>query len=109
MGTRPLTKRQQYWLDHLVAASESSGTLVDYAKAHKLTPKRLYQWKTRLMALGQLPRSSAAREPGFVRVATPRHSTKASLVMPNGLRLELQGTLDRHLIRELIAAVSEVS
>ncbi len=111
MGSRPLTTRQKHWLDHLTAAAASEGTLVDYAKTHQLTPKHLYQWKTRLIALGYLDDTGAVKKAAFVRVAPPRSHAlaKASLVMPNGIRLELQGTLDRYLIRELIAAAGEVS
>ena len=112
MGTKPLTTRQRYWLDHLTAAAASGGTLVGYAEKHQLNAKRLYQWKTRLVDLGHLGNTGTVKKPAFVRVATPRSSThsnaKASLVMPNGIRLELQGALDRGLIRELIAAAGEL-
>ncbi len=112
MGTKPLTARQQYWLNHLTAAAAIDGPLVDYAKTHQLTPKHLYQWKTRLIDLGHLGSIGAVKKAAFIRVATPRSSThsdaKACLVMPNGIRLELQGSLDRGLIRELIAAAGEL-
>jgi hypothetical protein len=54
MDSKPLTTRQQYWLDHLTAAAASDGTLVDYAKTHQLTPKHLYQWNARSIDLGPL-------------------------------------------------------
>lgn len=109
MGSRPLTARQQHWLHHLTSAAASKGTLVEYAREHQLTPKHLYQWKTRLIALGYLDRTGAVKQTAFVRVAPPPSPSlaNANLVMPNGVRLELQGPLDRHLIRELIAAASE--
>ena len=97
------------WLDHLTAAAASKGTLVDYARGHQLTPKHLYQWKKRLISLGYLDHTGAMKQTAFVRVATPPSPTlaTANLAMPNGVRLELQGPLDRYLIRELIAAASE--
>lgn len=109
MGSRPLTTRQKHWLDHLTAAAASKGTLVDYAKTHQLTAKHLYQSKKRLIALGYLDRVGTVKQTAFVRVATAPRPTlaNANLVMPNGFRLELQGPLDRHLIRELIAAACE--
>lgn len=64
------------------------------------------------MTLGHLGSPGSVKKAAFVRVATPRSSgsnnTKANLVMPNGIRLELQGVLDRGLIRELIAAAGEL-
>ena len=106
MFRKPLTKRQQYWRDHLMAATESGDSFPDYANAHQLNIKSLYGWRTRLKALGHLPTVDKATSPGFVRVAaadtsSPMH--KVSVILPNGLRLELQVTLDRHLLRELMA------
>lgn len=66
-----LTKRQRYWLRHINAAD---GALVDYAKAHKLKVRDVYQWK----ALGRsdlLP-AKRAKPAGSsfvpVRSASPR-------------------------------------
>ena len=41
MAKIELTERQQYCLNHIRAAS---GTLVEYANAHDLKVKDLYQW-----------------------------------------------------------------
>lgn len=107
MGTKPLTHRQRYWLEHLSAAAKTDGSLVNYAKTHQLAVAQLYVWKSRLTTLGHWPVTSPANESGFVRVAAVCVSSPATTVnvlLPNGLRLELQVTLDRHLLRELMAA-----
>lgn len=91
MTIKPINDRQQFWLNHLKSAEASDGTLVDYAKAHQLKPKDLYQWKTRLIRRGVL--SDPAKLSGFVRVSSAVANPRISLVMPNGLRLEFQGEL----------------
>jgi len=48
MATKPITKRQHYWLDHLINAASTDGSLVAYARAHDLKPKDLYLWKFNL-------------------------------------------------------------
>ena len=44
MAKIELTGRQQYCLDHIRAASATNGTAVEYANAHDLKVKDLYQW-----------------------------------------------------------------
>lgn len=107
MPIKPTTDRQQYWLNHVKSAKASDGTLVDYAKAHQLKPKDLYQWKTRLIQRGALP--DPAKPSGFVRVSSPVANPRISLVMPNGLRLEFQGELSSGTLKALVAAASELA
>lgn len=49
------TKKQRYWLDHLVACAKSGRRLSEYAVTHGLDLRRLYSWKTRLKDRGLLP------------------------------------------------------
>lgn len=107
MTVKPVTDRQQYWLNHLKSAEANDGTLVDYAKAHQLKPKDLYQWKTRLIQRGALP--DPAKPSGFVRVSSPVAHPRISLVMPNGVRLELHGDLSSGTVQALVRAASELA
>ncbi len=43
MAKIELTERQQYCLNHIPAASATNGTPVEYANAHDLKVKDLYQ------------------------------------------------------------------
>ncbi len=109
MPTKPITERQQYWLDHLNNAATSGSSLVDYAKARELKAKDLYAWKTRLINLGHLPASRKRKRHNFVPVVSVGNAASATLVMPNGFRLELQGAVDRALLQDLMNAVRQVS
>ena len=48
MAKFEITKRQQYCLKHIRAADARKGTPVDYANAHDLNVKDLYQWTDNL-------------------------------------------------------------
>ncbi len=109
MPIKPISQRQRYWLDHLTTAATSGGSLVDYAAAHQLKAKHLYGWKTRLIIAGHLPDTRKGKKCGFVPVTSVGSNTSATLVMPNGFRLELQGAVDRALLQDLMSAVHSVS
>ncbi len=80
-----LTEKQAYWKTHLEAASSFDGSLVDYARAHDLSAKKLYVYKTQLRKLEEAPEVSA----GFVKVTTPaaKTSSPVTVSLPNGVRL----------------------
>lgn len=68
MNTQPITKRQQQWLDHVLAAAAYDGTIVEYAKANNLKTKDIYQWKTLLTKRGFLPAQAMTESVDFVTV-----------------------------------------
>ena len=102
MATKPITERQQYWLDHFKRAATSGHSLVEYARTHELKAKDLYAWKTRLINLRHLSSSRKRKQRGFVPVVSVANTAAVTLVMPNGFRLELQGGVDRALLQDLI-------
>ena len=108
MSDSPITERQQFWLDHIQAADVFDGSVADYARAHELTPKELYQWKTILTRRGLLP--GKKRGSDFVQVMTPSpvSSTGVSLVLPNGVRLEFGGELGSEQMHSLVTAASRL-
>jgi hypothetical protein len=116
----PLTKRQRYWLRHIKAADASDGTLVAYAKAHKLKVRDLYQWKTALGRRGLL-KTKRAKPAGssFVPVkpvaapASPPPPMSAesqyTVTLPNGVRLDFAGTLGPESLLDLLQAASRLA
>lgn len=113
-----LTKRQRYWLRHITAADASGGTLVAYAKAHKLKVRDLYQWKTALGRRGLLP-GKRAKPAGSsfvpVKQASPAPSPPVSVgaqctvTLPNGVRLDFCGALGPESLRDLLQAASRLA
>jgi hypothetical protein len=57
------TKKQRYWMGHLVACGKSGRRLSDYAATHGLNLQRLYSWKTYLQGRGLLPSASGSSKP----------------------------------------------
>ncbi len=95
---KTLTEKQAYWKRHLEAAQSFNGTLADYARAHDLSRKKLYVYKTQLRKLEQTPAISG----GFVKVTTPAVKAPAPVTvsLANGVRLtlpslEVPGLLER--------------
>jgi uncharacterized protein len=87
MSETTIIERQQQWLNDIKAADAFDGGVADYARAEGLTPKELYQWKTILTRRGLLPGQKIRSD--FVPVATPPvWSSVASLLLPDGVRLE---------------------
>lgn len=109
MPTKPITERQHHWLDHLNSAAANGSSLVEYAKLRELKAKDLYAWNTRLINLGHLPASRKPKQRGFVPVVSMGNAASATLVMPNGFRLELQGSVDSVLLQDLMNAARQVS
>lgn len=106
MPEKPLTAKQRHWLHHVKAADASDGTLFDYASAHNLNLKALYQWKTKLIKLARYP--SASSGPDFVAVRSrplPAQSQcNCSVMLYNGTRIEFTGALDSKAIRSIITS-----
>ena len=85
---RTLTEKQACWKAHLEAAESYEGSLADYARAHDLSTKTLYGYKTRFRK-----RETAAGISGFVKVIAPAAtpSSPVTVSLPNGVRLTLPG------------------
>jgi len=100
-----VTERQQYWLDHIKAADASDGSLVEYAAAHDLKVKDLYQWKTMLSRRGLLAGRTGKR--AFVSVAARPVSvspTSCTITLRNGVRLQFAGALDAATLGQILSA-----
>ncbi len=102
MTDKSITERQQYWLEHLKSAQDTGSSLGEYAKANDLKVKDLYQWKTSLVKRGFLVSPGSA----FVAVKTKSSSAACSLVLPNGIRLEFQGSLSPELVKAMVTSAS---
>ena len=89
---RTLTEKQAYWKAHLEAAESYEGSLADYARAHDLSAKTLYGYKTRI----RKREFAAGRSNGFVKVTPPAAASlplstpsPVTVSLPNGVRLTL--------------------
>ncbi len=107
MGEIAITERQQYWLDHILAAEAFNGTLVEYAGVESLKVKDLYQWKTLLVRRGVMS-GKAGKPKAFVAVRESVTASKATLLLPNGVRIEVSGAVDGETIQSLVTAASSL-
>ena len=90
--TRPLTERQQYWLQHLRACDASGQSMKAYAQAQNLAIHDLYSWKKTLVKRGVLPRTRTAR---FQRVETAAAvASHWQVQLPNGVAISFAAAVD---------------
>ncbi len=94
-----LTEKQAYWKTHREAARSFDGSLVDYARAHDLSAKKLYVYKTQLRKLEEASEVSA----GFLKVTTPaaKTSSPVTVSLPNGVRLTVPSLDVADLLEQL--------
>ena len=70
MADTPITERQKFWRDHVLAAAAFDGTILEYAESNNLKTKDICQWKTSLTKRGLLDRGDKKSSDDFV-VVTP--------------------------------------
>lgn len=99
-----LTKKQQFWRNHILAAKKEQLSYAEYAKRHGLNRQALYNWSVTLRRKELLEPST----PAFVElkveppVSPLPPSTRARVRLANGVELELTG-LNEQLVRWLAA------
>jgi hypothetical protein len=59
--SKQLMKKQAYWLKHLRGCEASGQPLATYAASHDLKPQQLYDWKSRVWAVGAWEPSETVR------------------------------------------------
>lgn len=111
MNQPSITKRQQQWRNHVLAAASFDGTIVEYAKANNLKTKDIYQWKTLLIKRGFLPVQDKPKSVDFVPVhkatnKAPLSTTDAScrITLPCGSVFEIFSPITSAELPRLLAA-----
>ena len=91
---QPLTSKQQFWRDHLLAAQRDQLTYAEYAKQNGLNLQALYHWSMTLRRKGILEQSASA----FVELKAERASPIRSLPAPAGARVRLTNGIELELL-----------
>ena len=108
MPHSPLPTKQQFWFDHVQAASASEGSMAAYAAQQNLSSKALYAWKSRLShkKLGVKPKSDFTAlklepeaKPVMGSVAEP---PSCRVTLPTGARIEFMGDLTPATVRSIL-------
>jgi len=98
--------RQKFWLAHVKAAEASKGTQAEYARANGIKVKELYQWKTVLIRRGLLPSSTGPS--AFVGVTETGDDSGCTVVLPNGLRIDMRGPLLTEQLQGIVTTASQL-
>ncbi|HTF83007.1 MAG TPA: hypothetical protein VL987_00410 [Cellvibrio sp.] len=101
---QPLTNKQQFWREHVLAAQRSNLSYAKYAKEHDLSVQALYSWSTTLRRKGLLETVTSAfvelRADQVPSDPAPRLPVEARVRLANGVELELTA-LNEHTLRWL--------
>jgi len=109
-----ITERQQDWRDHVLAAAQYAGSIVEYAAANNLKTKDIYQWKTALTKRGFLPVETNEPESDFTEVnlvstsalgPVTEMSAEYRLTLPCGSVLEYFNPVDPDALARLLAGL----
>lgn len=107
-----MSKRMQYWSDHLVAIDAEGINTKAYAKREGLSVSALYYWRKRLKAENatQGQTLAVAPQPGqqfvAVQISEATSRVSCSLILAPGVRLELAQLPSAQWLAELGAAVA---
>ena len=104
---KPLTKRQQYWLEKIEDWKSSGKTISAYSREQDFTAQAMYAGKKELVKKGVLPRS---RKPCFqrVKIAPSITDTAWHITLPNGLSVSFTGTANATDLSKVLNAVSSI-
>ena len=86
-----MSKRTQFWLNHLAALKRDGLSAAAYARQHGISIKSLYYWQSKTHVTSPVNASLAGNFVA-VRVADApilRNDGGCTLVLTNGLRLEM--------------------
>ncbi len=112
MDRNALTKKQQYWLDHIERCQEAEQSLAGYAQANGLDVKTLYRWKSTLRKHGYFGSAASTTSALFTRVSVEQHCREEAATLqvrfPNGCVLH-GNALDEASLRALTSALLSVS
>lgn len=103
-----LTERQRYWLAHIRRGREQRMSMAAYAREHGLNGTALYYWKKRLLELGVLSERVSAADFAAVRIQAG-DGVCCRIRFPNGAVVELGASMGGMELRQLLAAVHQLS
>ncbi|WP_022942254.1 IS66 family insertion sequence element accessory protein TnpA [Psychromonas hadalis] len=91
MHSKPLTKIQQDWLDHVNQATKKNLSMSAYAKQNNLALKAFYNARSSLMQKGILPSISRNHLVPLAQSLTsnPSVTTSCRITLCNGVIIEL--------------------
>ena len=104
---KPLTKRQQYWLDKIEDWKSSGKTISAYSREQGFTAQAMYAGKKELVKKGVLPRQQKLR---FQRVKIASTVTDAAwnIKLPNGLSVSFSGAANAIDLSMVLNAASSI-
>ena len=104
---KPLTKRQQYWLEKIEDWKSSGKSISAYSREQGFSAQAMYAGKKELVKKGVLPRQ---QKPRFQRVKIARTVTGTAwnIQLPNGLSVSFSGAANVMDLSKVLNAASSI-
>lgn len=94
------------WKERLVRFERSQLTVAEFCEVENVSVANFYQWRRKL----EQPQSAKPESPGeFIAVRLRGSAQTARLSLPGGATIELPACIEPAHLRELIAAVVDVT
>jgi hypothetical protein len=97
-----LTKRQQFWLEHIQAWDASGKSMAEYAASEGIAVRAMYSGRKTLIKKGALPAAQPAR---FQRVQVMEApvSNQWRIGLPNGVSVAFTGEADARALSTVLS------
>jgi len=101
-------RRQERWQGILRQQADSGVSVRQFCREHQLAESSFYFWRRELGRRGREEGPAAAFVPVEVTPEAPaRAAGKIEIALPGGWRVRLDGTVDRTVLADVLAAVAE--
>lgn len=102
-----LTKRQQFWLEHIQAWDASGKSMAGYAASKGIAVRAMYSGRKALIKKGVLP---AARPARFQRVQVMETSANKQwrIGLPNGVSVAFAGEVDAGSLSTVLSVSASI-
>ena len=101
-----LTKKQQFWLDHVRACDQSDQSMRAYARANGLKVAEFYSWKAVLRRKGVVGEDKPAAVFRKADIVDDRYPGHCRVMLPSGVALEVEAGTEPAWVAGLVAALS---
>lgn len=97
-------EKAQFWKEHIDASKKTDLSQTEYCRQNNLKPSRFWYWKKRF-------KKTTEKKISFVPLSLPRHRMPqqlASIITPNGYRIELSDGFDPVVVGQLIHTIRDL-
>jgi len=101
-------RKREYWSSHIERWQESGLSQSDYCREHDLKDHQFIYWKKRIVRTETASKFVSLNLRSFTEKQPLQPGCPLRVVVPNGLKVEVEAGFDPHLLGQLIVALRAV-